>query len=136
VSNYRLEMTHAPHRRAVNRPYLVDLHGGVPSTGEHTSRHEEHLALALFNDYHIPNAGLRMPDSVEVQLVTYQMPLQASRRDVGVGKVDLFGITAAGQATVIELKGAGGNDTPLRALLEGLAYAASCNRILRRCALR
>jgi hypothetical protein len=43
------------------------------------------------------------------------------RPDRGLGKVDLLGVVA-GILSVVELKCASGSDTPLRALVEGLAY--------------
>jgi hypothetical protein len=118
------EMENAPSRGSVGKSYLIASHDGIPSTGDSTKRHEEHLALAVFNHYQPPNAGLHLADGDELHILEYQLPLKAKRGDAGVGKVDLFGITTSGQPVVIELKAAGGGDTPLRALLEGLAYAA------------
>jgi hypothetical protein len=122
--HYRAEVAHAPNRAGVGKPYLVATHQGIPSTGAFTNRNEEHLALAIFDRYGLPSAGLQLPDGEELHILDYQLPLKARRTDSGVGKVDLFGITGAGQAAVIELKAAKGGDTPLRALLEGLAYTA------------
>ena len=121
---YRAEMDQAPSRASVGKSYLIDTHHGVPSTGSSTTRDEEHLALAIFNQHRPPSAGLRLPGGEDLHILEYQLPLKARRNDTGVGKVDLFGITASGQAAIVELKAARGGDTPLRALLEGLAYAA------------
>ena len=55
------------------------------------------------------------------------MPLKARQGDRGVGKVDLFAAVDGRLPCVVELKVAGESargDTPLRALLEGLAYCA------------
>ena len=60
-------------------------------------------------------------------IIDYQMPLKARRDDLGVGKVDLFAIVDGTLPCIVELKVAGETncgDTPLRALLEGLAYCA------------
>jgi hypothetical protein len=124
VQAYQTEMENAPQRASVGKSYFVETHEGIPSTGADTKRHEEHFALAIFNQHRPPNAGLQLPDGEELHILDYQLPLKAKRSDTGVGKVDLFGVTASGQATLIELKAAGGGDSPLRAALEGLAYAA------------
>ena len=66
-------------------------------------------------------------------MLHYQFPLKAKQADKGIGKVDLLGATDRGHPIVIELKvkpekRSGGadarGDTPLRALMEGLRYAA------------
>lgn len=116
----------APRRRQKGRPYLVRREG-VPSTGVRTNRREEHLAIALYNarkqseEYYLPG-GRRL------SLIHYQTPLQATRADKGVGKVDLLAVLEPEDLCVIELKvsGKGGrpSETPLKALLEGLAYCA------------
>lgn len=124
AQHYRAEMENAPDRASVGKSYLIDTHHGIPSTGTRTSRNEEHFALAIFNQHRPPSAGLQLPDGEELHILEYQLPLKARRSDLSVGKADLFGITGSGQAAVIELKAARGGDTPLRALLEGLAYTA------------
>ena len=124
AQKYQIEMEQAPSRASVGKSYLIDTHHGVPSTGSSTTRHEEHLALAIFNQHRPPSAGLQIPDGEELHILEYQLPLKARRSDAGVGKVDLLGITASGQAAIVELKAAQGGDTPLRALVEGLAYTA------------
>ena len=43
---------------------------------------------------------------------------------MGVGKVDLLGLLSTGECCVLELKAASGSDTPLKAMLEALGYAA------------
>ena len=67
-----------------------------------------------------------MPEGGSIELLDYQVPLKARRSDAGVGKIDIFGLNDSAIPVVIELKvlGKGTPDTPLRALLEGLAYAA------------
>jgi hypothetical protein len=124
ASWYHTEMTNAPDRWAVGKRYLIDSHQGIPGTGDFTNRDEEHLALAIFNQYRSPNSRLKLPNGEELRMLEYQLPLKAKQNDAGVGKVDLFAITLSGRACVIELKAARGGDTPLKALLEGLAYAA------------
>ena len=116
---YRTEMGNAPARKS----YLTDSRQGTPSTGGTANHREEHFAMAIFNEHRPPNPGLRLPGG-DLHILDYQLPLKAKHDDARVGKLDLFGITSSGQATIIELKSEGGRDTPLRAPLEGLAYAA------------
>ena len=62
-----------------------------------------------------------------MDLQDYQMPLRACQDDRGVGKVDLFAVVDGRMPCVVELKVAAESmrgDTPLRALLESLAYCA------------
>jgi hypothetical protein len=59
-----------------------------------------------------------------MRLIGYQVPLKARRIDP-IGKIDLLGLLDDGRLCVIELKSPGGcGDSPLRALIEGLSYAA------------
>ena len=121
VDGYDALMARAPHRHRFNRRYFVG-HDGRPSSGAWTNRIEEHLAIGLVND----RSTWVMPDGGSVELLDYQVPLKAQRSDRGIGKIDIFGLTDTSVPVVIELKVLGKNsaDTPLRALLEALAYAA------------
>jgi hypothetical protein len=121
VAGYEELVATAPHRHDADRLYFVG-HDGRPSSGSHTNRIEEHLAIALVNDH--PQWEILAAASID--LLDYQVPLKAYRSDVGVGKIDLFGLSENGVPAVIELKVLGKNraDTPLRALLEALSYAA------------
>jgi len=117
----------APHRALANKSYLIDGHNGVPSSGTNSNRREEHLALALHNE---SGSGIPflLPDHQYLNIIDYQTPMKASQSDMRVGKIDLLGIIDQSKLCVIELKIDGRNgsraDTPLRALLEGLAYCA------------
>ncbi|ORU94863.1 MAG: hypothetical protein A6F70_10125 [Cycloclasticus sp. symbiont of Bathymodiolus heckerae] len=70
----------------------------------------------------------KLPDGRVLEFIDYQMPLKAKQGDKGIGKVDLFGVIDHKVPAVIELKidsaNGGQADSPLRALLEGLAYCA------------
>jgi len=118
----------APQRM---NPYFVKSHNGISSSGAASRRREEHLALAIFNASRA-NKKFHLPDGRLIDFIDYQTPLKAERGDKGVGKVDLFGIIDRKLPTVIELKiesvGVGKADSPLRALLEGLAYCAIIER--------
>ena len=59
---------------------------------------------------------------------TYQMPLQNSNLDKSWGRIDLIGVSPAGTPVVFELKKEEADDTPLRMLVEGLAYAVAVRR--------
>jgi hypothetical protein len=82
--------------------------------------------MALFNAFGRETQGLPLPDGRTMRIVDYQFPLKARQGDSGVGKVDLIAVDSAQTLVVTELKVGGGTraDTPLRALLEALSYAA------------
>jgi hypothetical protein len=67
---------------------------------------------------------------------TYQMPLQGTRKDRRWGKVDLVGATPDALPVVIELKQEQATDTPLRMLVEGLAYACAVRKAWNESGLR
>jgi hypothetical protein len=121
ITGYESLVATAPHRHDADRRYFVG-HDGRPSTGSRTNRIEEHLAMALVNDH----AHWEIPTRTSVDLLDYQFPLKAHRTDAGIGKIDIFGLSADGILVIIELKVLGRNrtDTPLRALLEAFTYAA------------
>jgi hypothetical protein len=121
---YRSEGVDAPRRWDVGKLYLTATRTGTPGTGGFTNRNEEHLAIAIFNAHRPPTDGVRLPDSRKLQILDYQMPLKARQTDAAVGKVDLLGRLSTGEACIIELKAAGSRDTPLKAMIEALGYAA------------
>lgn len=111
----------APRRHERGKCYLSG-RIGITSSGTYSNRNEEHLAVALFNASR-GGATFDLPDLRQLVFIDYQTPLKARRTDAGVGKIDLFGVIDDQIPCVVELK-VGGGDTPLRALLEGLAYCA------------
>lgn len=114
----------APQRR---NPYFVESHNGISSSGSSSNRREEHLALALFNGSRA-NKEFILPDGRLLEFIDYQTPLKAKQSDKGIGKIDLFGVIDNTIPAVIELKiegiDGGREDSPLHALIEGLAYCA------------
>jgi hypothetical protein len=98
-----------------------------------SSRREEHLAIALWNE--TESRPLDLPDGDTLKFLDYQMPLKESNRDKKIGKVDLFAVIG-NQSCVVELKthteATRQSDTPLRAFLEGLAYCAIVERNARK----
>ncbi len=116
----------APKRHARDKRYFGD-RDGVTSSGGHSKRREEHLAIALVNASR-EGTSFTLPGAGPLEFIDYQTPLKARRGDLGVGKIDILGVTDGSTLSVIELKihppdGSPG-DTPLRAYLECLAYCA------------
>jgi len=63
-------------------------------------------------------------------LVAYQIPLFDRQAKAGWGYIDLLGYASATQTPIIvELKDAGSPETPLRAMLEGVAYAIAVRKL-------
>ena len=113
----------APRRHdREGKRYFRASHAGVTGSGVSSNRREEHLAVALYNASR-GGAAFALPDQRPIEIIDYQTPLKARRGDRRVGKVDLFAVVEGTLPCVIELKTAP-RDTPLRALLEGLAYCA------------
>ena len=119
-------LSSAPRRSVTAKPYFGG-RAGITGGGGLSNRSEEHLAVALYNASR-SGKRLAMPDGRTLDLLDYQTPLKARRADPGVGKIDLLGRLENEIPAIIELKVAGRSgrlaDTPLRALLEGLAYCA------------
>lgn len=60
------------------------------------------------------------------RIVSYQVPLRATRRDhegKGWGCVDLLALSAEGLPVIIEIKREGAGDTPAKMLVQAAAYA-------------
>jgi len=115
----------APRRHKRDKLYLRG-RTGVTSSGASSNRREEHLAVALYNASRGGTVFV-LPDQKPLEIIDYQMPLKARQDDRGVGKVDLFAVVDGRLPCIVELKMASESaprDTPLRALLEGLAYCA------------
>ena len=112
------------HRRGL---YYFEGRTGITSSGQYSSRREEHLAVALRNTF-CRDRHLQLDNGQTLSLLDYQTPLKERRDDEGIGKVDLFGVIDKIVPCVIELKvptvSGSVSDTPLRAFLEGLAYCA------------
>lgn len=120
-SEYEELVATAPRRHEHGLRYLVD-HSGITSSASFSNRLEEHLAVAIFRERSFAFGEESM------SIVDYQVPLKSRRSDEGVGKIDLLGLHQNGALQVIELKitpqNARSPETPLRAIIESLAYAA------------
>lgn len=123
-NKYEHWKANAPRRHQTKKKYFVEGHNGIPSTGNHTNRGEEHLALALFNRFNSDNLNIDL-NGRKLKLLDYQFPLKAAQKDK-IGKIDLVGIEDDGRLCVIELKAWDNvTDTPGKALLQALEYAAA-----------
>lgn len=116
----------APYR-GLHRCYFVG-HNGKTTSGRATKRREEHLAIALWRACR--QSGFPLPDGTMLFPVEYQLPLKSHRgkANASLGKTDLFCVESEGEPWITELKvhpvRNEGVDTPLKALLEALAYCA------------
>jgi hypothetical protein len=132
---YEEEKASAPRLHAEGRRYFVT-RGGKPATERRRNKDEEHVAQALVRHCGERGAGLPLPDDDfslipldhQVRVKTGALDDAATR---GIGRIDLIGVTSEERLAVVELRVLEPSatrcrvgDTPLRALLEGLAYTA------------
>jgi hypothetical protein len=123
----------APYR-GLHRSYFVG-HTGKTTSGVSTNRREEHLAIALWRAYR--ESGFALPEGTVLFPVDYQLPLKSHRDEAnaGLGKIDLFCVESEGESWITEVKihsfRDGSVDTPLKALLEALAYCATLDPDMR-----
>jgi hypothetical protein len=123
----------APYR-GLHRSYFVG-HTGKTTSGVSTNRREEHLAIAIWRACR--ESGFALPDGTILFPVDYQLPLKSHRDEAnaGLGKIDLFCVESAGEPWISEVKihsvRNGRVDTPLKALLEALAYCATLDADMR-----
>jgi hypothetical protein len=140
---YETEVANAPRRAEAGKKYLVR---GKPPTSRRANKDEEHLSLALLKHCRDSGEGLNIPGLGNLDLLAAQVPLATASGDrsmgdadpnKGVGKIDLLGVGPEDRMVVVKVKFAareatrgGTGDTPLRALLDGLAQSAmaSANR--------
>ncbi len=125
VGAYARLRLNAPRRKE----YFVG-HKGMPVSKQKPKSKpkpsEEHLAMALWNDFD-EQGKVNHAEISSLRLLDYQFPLQSRRGDKGVGEVDLFAVMDDIYPCVIELKmdsDTSRGDSPLQALLQALAYCA------------
>lgn len=117
VDAYHRTLTNAPRRPFQRRRFFVG-HDGL---GKATNTWSEKVrAKALYNwGQALDVAGNPL------RILDYEVPLRSEAADADVGEIDLFGVnTATRQPWIIELKVEPNDDTPLKALLQGLRYSA------------
>ncbi len=140
---YKQEVANAPRRGEAGKKYFGS-HPKAPS-GRRNSKDPEHLAIALLGAARDgagegEAGGLELPEGGSLTLLDYQVALATAAADKslgdedpnkGIGKVDLLGLLPDDRLAVIVVKfvppsatRGGTGDTPLRALLEGLALTA------------
>ena len=120
--------------RGLHRSYFVG-HTGKTTSGALTNRREEHLAIAIWSAYR--ESGFALPDGTVLFPIDYQLPLKSHRDEAnaGLGKIELFCVDSEGEPWICEVKIHsvlnGRVDTPLKALLEALAYCATLDADMR-----
>lgn len=137
---YTEETANAPRRQDAGRKYFVAYNSRLSATRK-PGRDDEHASLALADHCSRTGDGLELPDEGGVvSFVQAQVPLKSAAEDKskgdadpnkGVGRLDLLGVgpedrMVVGQVRYLSPSASRGRtgDTPLRALLEGLAAAA------------
>jgi hypothetical protein len=115
-----------PDRGARGRGFLVDRvtqGSGLRLDEMSAGSKERRMEQALYDAYSSTgSSGSGVPWQL---IVAYQIPLFDRRQRDGWGHIDLLALTADGTPVVIELKTGDAIDTPLRALVEGLANAVA-----------
>ncbi len=133
ASRFERERKAAPYR-GLHRSYFVG-HTGRTTSGAPTNRREEQLAIALWLAYQA--SGFALPDGSFLFPIDYQLPLKSHRdqANAGLGKIDLFCADSGGEPWICELKvhsvRDGRVETPLKGLLEALAYCATLDADMR-----
>jgi hypothetical protein len=137
---YTQETANAPRRQEAGRKYFVAYNSRLAATRK-PGRDDEHASLALADHCLRNGVNIELPDDVgAVSFVHAQVPLKSAAEDKskgdadpnkGVGRLDLLGAGPDGRMVVGQVRylapsAARGRtgDTPLRALLEGLAAVA------------
>lgn len=137
-AHYKTEVECAPRRKEAGKKYFAAHPGGPPKEAK-AGKEGEHLAAALVA-LSQSGEGLELPSGGPLTFLDYKVPLQSKPADKalgdddpnkGVGRIDLLGLMPDDRVAVVALKflpadatRGGTGDTPLRALLEGLANAA------------
>lgn len=138
-ADYQAERDNAPSREAENKKYLGQKNVRVPS-GPQKGKDDRHLSLATSAFIAAGGALPEMPNGDELIIIDSAVPLRTAAPDKakgdddpnkGVDDIDLLGLLPDGRPAVIcvrylapDATRGGAGDTPLRALLRGLAMAA------------
>lgn len=112
----------APSRSDRKKRYFVCSHDGNLSGDGPSNRFEERLAIALWE----LGGHWSRPGGGRTRLLDYQVPWKPKGH--GRNNIDLVGVTETGRLVIVELKikpkRNSRGDVPLKALLQGLRYAA------------
>jgi hypothetical protein len=140
AAEFEAERAGAPRRSEARKKHLVQPNQRLAAE-RHPDRDAEHVALALLARREQGGAPLRLPDEegffepLHAGLVLKSAPadakLGAEDANFGIDRVDLVGIGPGDRLALVMMRwvapGAtrvGTGETPLRALLDGLAHAA------------
>lgn len=141
ASAFEKERANAPRLHGEGRRYFAN-RSGKPASERRRNKDEDHVGQALVRHCSERGEGLTLPDDDWSLLpLDHQVRVKSGPTDdletKGIGRIDLLGVTSDDRLAVIKLRvlepaatRCGVGDTPLRALLEGLAYTAiaSANR--------
>jgi hypothetical protein len=132
---YQQEVANAPKRYEADKKFLLGQKGVAPR-GAKSGKPHEHLSMAFVNRCRSAGEGLDLPAAPAgdtLDALAYQVPLKVRQSDPDkrIGTIDVIGAVPEDRLTIAILKyvpptatrGSTG-DTPLHALLEGLAYTA------------
>ncbi len=139
ASQYQSELANAPSRHGAGKKYLVAYNSRLAGARK-PARDSEHLSLALV-EHCRRDGALALPDEAgDVHFVHAHLPAKSAQEDKAKGAddpnrgllpIDLLGIGPDERIVVARVKfvapqatRAGTGETPLRALLEGMASAA------------
>lgn len=127
--NVQLEITYAkaPAGR-LSRGQTYELQRTERADGQVRERLLEKLIWKQWSFAEFAKNGKPFLAEVCSFMQSYQVPLQGTRKDKKWGKIDLMGTTQKALPVVVELKQENAGDTPLRMLVEAVAYACAVRR--------
>jgi hypothetical protein len=136
---YQVEVANAPRRHEAGKKYLGVRTGRTP-TGPQAGKDDRHLALAIHAWSKAGGDAIELPSGDKLTVVDCLVPLRTAAPDrakgdadpnKGVEDIDLLALLPDERPAVVRTKflapdatRGGAGDTPLRALLSGLAQAA------------
>lgn len=139
ATSFEAEKKNAPKRHAENKKHLGQKNVRIPS-GPQKGKDDRHLSLAVAAFAEAGGASPEMPNGDELTILDALVPLRTAAPDKtkgdsdpnkGVDDIDLLGLLPDGRPAVVcvrylapDATRGGAGDTPLRALLRGLALAA------------
>jgi hypothetical protein len=134
AASFDQERASAPHLHEAGRRYFVK-RSGKPATERRRNKDAEHVCAALVRHCRAGGESLVLPgEEARIDLLDFHLRVKTGAIDEpatkGIGRIDLLGLVDD-RLAVLRLRyldpsatRCGVGDTPLRALLEGLAYSA------------
>jgi len=138
-ADYKTEVANAPRRHAEGKKHLEQKNVRIPSAPQ-KGKDDRHLSLAAAAFAAAGGATPEMPSGDELTIIDSTVPLRLAAPDKakgdadpnkGVDDIDVLGLLPDGRPAVVcvrylapDATRGGAGDTPLRALLRGLALAA------------